>query len=81
MGLTGHTRDQRINLSDRSCREAQKNIFEPFSETDAVCLACCGKRIQNSETLSSCLTSGKEAVFSDDRNSPVEPFGRVVIDV
>ena len=37
--------------------------------------------IQDSETLSASLTSGKEAVLSDDRNSPVEPFGRVVIDV
>ncbi len=34
-----------------------------------------------SETLPSGFTAGKEAILSDDRNSPVEPFGRIVVDV
>lgn len=69
--------DQWTNLSGQSCREAQKNIFEPFPEPDAVRFACCGEWIQDSETLSASLTSGKEAVLSDDRNSPIEPFGGI----
>ena len=30
-------RGQKINLSDWSCREAQKSIFESFPETDVMC--------------------------------------------
>ncbi len=36
---------------------------------------------QDCETLPTGFVSGKEAVLSDDRNSPVEAFGRVVVDV
>ena len=73
--------DQQINLSRRSGIQTRQNIFEPLAKADAVRFACRGERIQDSETLFASFTAGKEAVLSDDRNSPVEPFGRVVIDV
>ena len=73
--------DQRINLSCRSRIQTRQNVFEPLAKADTVRFACRGERIQDSETLSASFTAGKEAVLSDDRNSPVEPFGRVVIDV
>ena len=73
--------DQRINLPCRSIIQTRQNVFEPLAKADTVRFACRGERIQDSETLSASFTAGKEAVLSDDRNSPVEPFGRIVVDV
>ncbi len=62
--------DQRINLPCRSRIQTRQNVFEPLAKADTVRFACRGERIQDSETLSASFTAGKEAVLSDDRNSP-----------
>lgn len=69
--------EQRINLSRRSGIQTRQNVFEPLAKADTVRFACRSERIQNSETLPSGFTAGKEAILSDDRNSPIEPFSRI----
>ena len=73
--------DQRINLPCRSGIQTRQNVFEPLAKADAVRFACRGERIQDSETLTTGLASGKETVLSDDRNSSIEALCRIVVDV
>lgn len=59
----------------------RQNVFEPLAKANTVRFACCGEGILNNETLPAGFTSDKETVLSDDRNSSVETFGRIVVDV